>query len=118
MSFSPNLLMIEKEHIEAAKQWEDVAEKHSELKYIVPQAYFYSAINYIEAILAKRNLHPRTHEERHSMMRDINGFDASDREFHENLLYGRREVGYRGRNGDKLRKIKNAYDHFRKKWQS
>ncbi len=110
--------MIEKEHIEAAKQWEIIAEKHSDSRYVVPQAYFYSAINYIEAILAKRNLHPNTHEERHSMMRDINGFDLMDREMHDNMLRGRREVGYRGRNGDKLRKIKIAYEHFKEKWQS
>ena len=109
--------MIEKEHIEAAKEWEVIAEKNNDLRFVIPQAYFYSAMNYIEAILAKRNLHPRTHEERSSMMRDINGFDALDREMHESMLQGRREVGYRGRNGDKLRKIKTAYEHFKKKWQ-
>lgn len=109
--------MDEQEHIKAAEQWERVANDNSGKNFVLPQAYFYSVINYVEAVLARRNLHPRDHEERHTMLRDANGFDAIDREHHERLLSSRREAGYRGRNGDKLRKIKQAHQHFKEKWE-
>ena len=110
--------MLEKEHIQAAQQWEQVSTDNASFNFVLPQAYFYSAINYVEAILASKNIHPRNHEDRFDHMRDVNGFDQVDREIHERLMQGRREAGYRGRNGEKLRRIKQAHAHFKKKWQT
>ncbi len=109
--------MIEQDHIKAAQQWEKVAVENLSLNFVLPQAYFYATINYIEAILARRDINPRDHEERASYLKDAFGFDAIDREMHDRLLSGRREAGYRGRNGEKLRRIKQAFEHFKAKWQ-
>lgn len=109
--------MIEQDHINAAEQWEKVAVENPGLNFVLPQAYFYAAINYVEAVLARRNVHPRNHEDRESNLRDVYGFSAVDREMHDRLTIGRREAGYRGRDGEKLRRIKQSYEHFKKKWQ-
>lgn len=110
--------MREQDHIKAAQQWEKVADENLELDFVLPQAYFYATINYIEAILARRDIDPRDHEDRASHLRDAFGFNAIDREMHERLLSGRREAGYRSRNGEKLRRIKQAFEHFKTKWQN
>ncbi|MBI5880505.1 hypothetical protein HZB90_00070 [archaeon] len=92
------------------------AEKKTALMIVAAQNYFYSAINAIEALLAKKELHSFNHENRARKVLEnrelfsdelIELFDLVDRD-------QRNKVTYRGEDGQKYLNIKKLAGMLRK----
>lgn len=105
--------MQEKEHLKVAEDFWKAAQASTQMQVQV-QNYFYSAINYIEAVLAKKNIHSFSHEDRaHKIIES----DLSNEYFnkYQELVTARNLAGYVGKNGGRLAKIREIAEHFRNK---
>lgn len=106
--------MKEMEHLNAAEEFWRVAENSTQLPVRV-QAYFYAAINFIEAMLAKTDKHSTSHEDRAMRMIESGLFSAEEFHKYQDLVAGRNLAGYVGKNGGRCAKIRAIAEYFRNK---
>ncbi|MFH1682971.1 MAG: hypothetical protein ABIA37_04195 [Candidatus Woesearchaeota archaeon] len=113
--------MEKKIHLRTAKVYFAVAEEKNEeyeqekeedkqiaLRIVAAQNYFYCAVNLIEAILADKEEHSFSHDNRMSKMREYsNSFTKDVFELYDLVDRSQRnKVTYRGENGPKYENIK------------
>ena len=116
--------MRETDHIEAGRAFMQLAREADEnyrkarnIGWMVAGAhnFFYAAINFIEAILAKNNINPETHRDRLKDMRVSGMFSAEEVREHSMLVEARRKAGYRGQDGVNYSRIKESAEHFERR---
>jgi hypothetical protein len=121
--------MKESIHAKAAVYYFKAAEEHDSkmgkskedddkvaLRVVAAQNYFYAAINLIEALLARKEMHSFSHENRvwkvlenRELFTDglLSTFELVDRD-------QRNKVAYRGENGEKYQNIKKLASEMKK----
>lgn len=123
--------MEEKVHLLAAKLYFEVAEaknkeyepeqeqiKRIALRVVAAQNYFYAAVNWIEAVFAKKKEHSFNHENRMSKIwenRPLFGGEIADL-YQEVERDQRNKVTYRGENGQKYENIKKLAQLLNEKY--
>ena len=107
--------MEEKQHLEIA---EDFFQRAFDAKTVPCKAqnYFYAAINFIEAMLSRYNIHSYSHDDREKKILEILLSKDYPREILQKyiaLRSARGLSGYRGVNGENLRTIEEAAKYLK-----